>query len=201
MTTNDAEWEAREAQRAAFVEEARRWRAREAISPERWREIERDEKAKCGAMLDAAKRYGEGAYRVAINLIGSGLTYREILTAAKKAPAGPPSDQVHRSVIRPDASFGEREDSPGDEADWLRQAREQAEREWAALHPQRKTEAAKLQNMRPSEVAFHQMTAGLARDAASLRYHDGQARYCGDTLDESLRHRGEQAARRLWPGR
>ena len=157
-------------------------------------------KARVGAMLDQARKHGESAYRVAVNLLDSGLLLDEILQAARKAPAGPPSDSVHRSVVRPDTSLGERENSLEAEADWLREARLAAEKEWAALHPHRKIETDRLRSMKPSEIAFHRMSLGLARDAVSLRHHEGQTRYCGDNLDESLRRQGEAAAKRLWGG-
>jgi hypothetical protein len=163
-------------------------------SEEQRREWQQDEKRRIGAMLDEARRYGVSAYRVAINLLDSGLSYGEILQAARKTPAGPPSDQVHRAITT-DTSFMEREE-PEAEEDWLRQAREEAERAWAAtMTPQKKSET-KFQNMRPSEIAFHRMCAGLARDAASTR-----PTYRGDELDGALRREGEQAARRLRPGR
>jgi len=161
-----------------------------------WREAE---KARVGAMLAKAESYGRNAYHVAISLLDSGLSTSEILSAARKAPSGPPNDTVHRNVVRGDASLMARED-PEAEEEWLRRAREQAEREWASLYPQRKAEAAQLRNLRPSEIAFGQMSLGLARDAVSLRHHEGQTRYCGDNLDESLRRQGEAAAKRLWGG-
>jgi len=164
-----------------------------------WRE---DEKAKIGAMLARAESYGRGAFRTAVQLLDSGMSYGDILAAARKTPAGPPSDSVHRAgVIRGDASLGEREETPEDEADWLREARLAAEKAWASLNPQRKVDASQLRSLKPSEIAFHRMSAGLAHDAASMRYHDGQQRFQGDHLDEALRRQGEAAGRRLWPGR
>jgi hypothetical protein len=191
------------AKRAAMREEIRRWRAGETGPSEEqrraWRE---DEKAKIGAMLARAESYGRGAFRTAVQLLDSGMSYGDILAAARKTPAGPPSDQVHRvGIIRGDSAFMAREETPQAEEGWLKEAREQAEREWAAAHPQRKAETAKFQNLRPSEIAFGRMALGLAQAAAGLDYDEGQKRHRGDHLDAELQRRGAEAAKRLWPGR
>jgi hypothetical protein len=183
----------------AMPTSAEGWLARRQAAQRR--EWQADEKAKIGAMLARAESYGRGAFRVAVSLLDSGMTYGEILQAARKAPAGPPSDSVHRSVMRGDQAFMEREDSPEAEADWLREARLAAEADWAAAHPQRKAEASRLQNMKPSEVAFGRMALGLAQDAAGLDYHEGSKRHRGDHRDEALHRQGAEAARKLWPGR
>jgi hypothetical protein len=152
-------------------------------------------------MLARAESYGRGAFRVAVSLLDSGMSYGDILAAARKAPAEPPSDAVHRSVIRGDSAFMEREESPQAEEAWLKEAREQAEADWAAAFPQKKVEASRLKSMRPSEIAFANTALGLAQAAAGPDYDEGQKRHRGDHLDEALHRQGAEAAKRLWPGR
>ncbi len=159
---------------------------------EQRRSVERDEKSRIRTLLARTDRIGKNATRVAIALLDSGRSYEEIYESARRASPDV-SDSVHRrNVMRGNQAFMEREDSPEVEEDWLRQARLAAEREWAAIHPQQKVDAAKFQNLKPSQIALGRMFASLARDAASTR-----PTYCGDHLDESLRQQGEAAAKWL----
>jgi hypothetical protein len=189
-------------------EEGLAWRAAErakirgetmTISEARRIEVERNEKAKVKALLAQTDKLGKNATRVATSLLGSDMSYSDILAAARRASPDA-TDSVHRTVIRPDASLMEREE-PEVEEDWLRQAREEAERAWTALYPQRKSEAAQLRSLKPSDIAFGRMASSLAQTAAGLDYDEGQKRHRGDDLDAELQRRGESAARRLWPGR
>jgi hypothetical protein len=60
-------------------------------------------KLEIGILLDEAEQIGAQAYRVAVSLLSSGLSYDEILDAARKAPAGPPSNAIHYQ--HPDAQM------------------------------------------------------------------------------------------------
>jgi len=192
---------------ALTAEEGLAWRAAErakirgetmTISEARRIEVEQNEKAKVKALLAQTDKLGKAATRVAVALLDSGRSYTEILDAAKRASPDV-SDSVHRAITA-DASLMEREELQDEEA-WLRQAREEAERAWAALYPQRKAEASQLRSLKPSEVAFTRMALGLAQTAAGLDYDEGQKRHRGDHLDEALRREGAEAAKKLWPGR
>jgi hypothetical protein len=163
------------------------------------RETVQDEKGKIRSLLARTDRISKSATRVAIALLDSGRSYEEIYESASRASPDA-TESVHRSVMRREASLMERQE-PEAEEDWLRQAREAAEKAWLALHPERKSEAAKLRSMKPSEVAFTRMVSSLAQTAAGLDYYEGEKRHRGDHVDAELRQRGEQAARRLWPGR
>jgi len=90
------------------------------ISEEQRRQWREEEKHKMKAMLDRAEKYGPNAFSVAANLLTSNLDYDEILAAARKAPASPPTDAVHRGVIRGDAGAMIREPAREAEEAWLR---------------------------------------------------------------------------------
>ena len=165
------------------------WLARRQAAQRR--EWQADEKAKIGAMLARAESYGRGAFRVAVSLLDSGMSYGDILTAARKTPAEPPSDAVHRAgIIRGDSAFMAREETPQAEEGWLKQVPEQAERDWAAAFPPKKAETAEpkicgLPRLRSAacRLAWHGrrpgwiMTRGRSGTAATTltRHCEGRA--------------------------
>jgi hypothetical protein len=142
-------------------------------------------------MVKKAEKYGMNAYRVAISLLDSGMTYDQILEAAKQAPADKPNESVHRAIT-PNMGTMVREPTPEAEEAWLKEAREAAEAAWAKAHgwaPRKDTRSAE-------QIALDKQFGVIAMKAAGL-YDDGQKRFRADSLDGAMFRDGEASAKRL----
>ena len=89
------------------------------------------------------------------------------------------------------------------EAAWLREARLEAEEQWAKMFPQTAPQR-DIRSLNAAEIALTQSFGQLAHEAATRRYDDqGRKFYRHDRIDEvdiDLYEKGRAAAKRLWPG-
>jgi len=87
------------------------------------------------------------------------------------------------------------------ESAWLRESRLEAETAWRAAFPHTAPQR-DIRSLSAEDIAFAEAAAGLAVDVTSQRRNeDGQPKFKGDQLDADLFKRGEESARRIWPGR
>ncbi len=145
-------------------------------------------------ILDSAKKFGPGAYEIAVALLSSDLSADQILEAAKRAPSVPSGAINYRGgAVVGDAAAFARAETPRAEAAWLTKARADAERAWRAAFPEL---APPVDKRTPAEVAFGDQVSGIAA-AACARVQNGQVRFRGDIIDEGLAQAGRRDAERL----
>jgi hypothetical protein len=185
------------------------------LTPGRWNQICREKEAAEDSELAAERekgkqdakamfkrvtaRGGQRALNYAMDLIGTGMTLEQIEKATGLA-VHPESTLLHRPGTIA-AIPAVRAATPEGESNWLREAREHAEAQWSKATGR----PVPLRKLSPEEIALNQSFNTIAAQAASLT-HDpdsGQKIFrsnCPDQKDAELFRRGEQSARKLWPG-
>ncbi len=151
-------------------------------------------RAVLGRVHAARGKNGDAAAAIVAALASEDISLAELERIEMIAPipqTAPP--------VRPPA-VAQRLPSQQAEQEWLREARLAAEAGWRAAFPQ----IAPLrdpQTLSGEDLAFAMAAAGLTVDVISQRRNeDGQPKFKGDQLDADLFKRGEESARRIWPG-
>ena len=148
-----------------------------------------------GVLKRVAAIGGQAAVNYALDLMDKGLTPEQAEQAASvKRPEGALLHRPRTAAPVPAPRLETREA----EADWLRQAREHAESEWAKAMGR----PVPVRQLSAEEIALAQSFNAIAQEAAGLRINeDGQRRFRLDQENADLFRRGAEAAKRIWPGR
>ncbi len=150
-----------------------------------------------GVLKRVAAIGGQAAVDYALDLMDKGLTPEQAEQAASmKRPEGALLHRPRTAAPVPAPRMETREA----EADWLRQARESAEEQWNRVMGR----PTPVRQLSPEEHALAQSFGQIAHEAAGLKYLDGQKRFNSGRIDEvdaELFRKGEEAAKRIWPGR
>jgi hypothetical protein len=180
-------------------------------TPGQWHREQQEQKAEQNPDAAQARLAGKNDVKAMLRRVAA-VGGKQALDFALNLPETMPLDEVERvamgavarGALSPQrgtvaAVPAPRMETRQAEADWLRQAQLAAEEQWNRAMGR----STPIRQLTAEEIALNQSFNAIAAKAAGLT-HDpdsGQKRWRADAEDAELYRRGQEAAKRIWPGR